>query len=208
MIPKYALPRLNAKKRFKLAENRTDPAKIALSKRLWWQHFQLGKYFKIANLEIRSGQFLTTPYNYTIYIYLIMFTNIFIRSCKMDRQIYGNSIQSRALFALADSHVLKKSLSKIDVNVKYDNYILGAVVSTFFICWAPFHTQRLLYVYGQDADYYPDMNEWLYIFSGCFYYSSTAVNPLLYNFMSSRYRAAYKEVLNISNPCISNKNIK
>jgi neuromedin U receptor 1 len=85
---------------------------------------------------------------------------------------------------------------------------LGAVVFTFFICWAPFHTQRLLYIYGQDTDYYPDMNEWLYIFSGCFYYLSTAINPLLYNFMSSRYRTAYKQILKFHKKRNLRKNIK
>ncbi|XP_058797073.1 neuropeptides capa receptor-like [Phymastichus coffea] len=81
--------------------------------------------------------------------------------------------------------------------------MLSAVVITFFICWAPFHMQRLLYIYMHevDAEYYPDMNEWLYIISGCFYYSSTAINPLLYNFMSSRYRMAYKRVLNFQRLC-------
>ncbi|XP_014211962.2 neuropeptides capa receptor-like [Copidosoma floridanum] len=76
--------------------------------------------------------------------------------------------------------------------------MLGSVVLTFMICWAPFHIQRLLYIYGQDTDYYPDMNEWLYLFSGCFYYLNTAINPLLYNLMSTRFRKAYKQIFNCS----------
>ncbi|XP_012288106.1 neuropeptides capa receptor isoform X2 [Orussus abietinus] len=73
--------------------------------------------------------------------------------------------------------------------------MLSAVVVMFFVCWAPFHAQRLLYVYAQDTDYYPDLNEWLYILSGCLYYFSTTVNPILYNLMSSRYRDAFKRTL-------------
>lgn len=65
----------------------------------------------------------------------------------------------------------------------------------FFICWAPFHAQRLLYVYAQEADYYSDLNEWLYILSGCLYYFSTTVNPILYNVMSVRYRRAFKQTI-------------
>lgn len=72
---------------------------------------------------------------------------------------------------------------------------IGAVVVMFFFCWAPFHAQRLLYVYGQEADYYPDLNEWLYILSGVLYYFSTSVNPILYNLMSLRYREAFKETM-------------
>ncbi|XP_017880475.1 neuropeptides capa receptor-like [Ceratina calcarata] len=73
--------------------------------------------------------------------------------------------------------------------------MLSAVVILFFICWAPFHAQRLLYVYGQDSDYYPDLREWLYILSGCLYYFSTTVNPILYNLMSVKYRNAFKQTI-------------
>ncbi|XP_043253429.1 neuropeptides capa receptor isoform X1 [Colletes gigas] len=73
--------------------------------------------------------------------------------------------------------------------------MLSAVVILFFICWAPFHAQRLLYVYAQESDYYPDLNEWLYILSGCLYYFSTTVNPILYNLMSVKYRHAFKQTI-------------
>lgn len=73
--------------------------------------------------------------------------------------------------------------------------MLRAVVVLFFICWAPFHAQRLVYVYAQDSDYYPDLNEWLYILSGCLYYFSTTVNPILYNLMSVKYRNAFKQTI-------------
>ncbi|XP_011879991.1 PREDICTED: neuropeptides capa receptor-like [Vollenhovia emeryi] len=73
--------------------------------------------------------------------------------------------------------------------------MLSAVVIMFFLCWAPFHAQRLLYIYAQDSDYYPDLNEWLYILSGCLYYFSTTVNPILYNLMSIKYRQAFKQTI-------------
>lgn len=64
---------------------------------------------------------------------------------------------------------------------------------TFFICWAPFHAQRLLYVYQVSA--FGDINEWLYPLGGCLYYFSTTVNPILYNVMSAKYRMAFKKTL-------------
>ncbi|XP_003702318.2 neuropeptides capa receptor-like [Megachile rotundata] len=73
--------------------------------------------------------------------------------------------------------------------------MLSAVVILFFVCWAPFHAQRLLYVYAQESDYYPDLNEWLYILSGCLYYFSTTVNPIVYNLMSMKYRHAFKQTI-------------
>ncbi|XP_012523767.2 neuropeptides capa receptor [Monomorium pharaonis] len=73
--------------------------------------------------------------------------------------------------------------------------MLSVVVIMFFLCWAPFHAQRLLYIYAQESDYYPDLNEWLYILSGCLYYFSTTVNPILYNLMSIKYRHAFKQTI-------------
>ncbi|CAL1689338.1 unnamed protein product [Lasius platythorax] len=71
--------------------------------------------------------------------------------------------------------------------------MLSAVVITFFICWAPFHAQRLLYVYQVSA--FNDINEWLYPLGGCLYYFSTTANPILYNVMSAKYRMAFKKTL-------------
>lgn len=65
----------------------------------------------------------------------------------------------------------------------------------FFICWAPFHAQRLLYIYGQDSPYYSEINEWMFYITGILYYFSSTLNPILYNVMSNRYRTAFKEIL-------------
>ncbi|XP_055915033.1 neuropeptides capa receptor [Eupeodes corollae] len=73
--------------------------------------------------------------------------------------------------------------------------MLAAVVITFFVCWAPFHAQRLLYLYAGQWDHYQDVNEWLFSFAGFSYYVSCTINPILYNVMSHRYRVAFKETL-------------
>ncbi|KAK2584645.1 hypothetical protein KPH14_006993 [Odynerus spinipes] len=85
-----------------------------------------------------------------------------------------------------------------------------AVVIMFFVCWAPFHAQRLLYVY-RTTDFV-DINEWLHPLSGCLYYFSTTVNPILYNVMSAKYRTAFKETLwcssvNLSTPPDGNNSV-
>ncbi|XP_050056870.1 neuropeptides capa receptor isoform X2 [Aphis gossypii] len=73
--------------------------------------------------------------------------------------------------------------------------MLAAVVIAFFLCWAPFHAQRLLYLYAKDSPYYFQANELLYTIAGCFYYFSSTVNPILYNLMSMKYRRAFRETL-------------
>lgn len=76
--------------------------------------------------------------------------------------------------------------------------MLVAVVVAFFICWAPFHAQRLVYIYGVDKDHQPTDPLVLKLFvittyiSGILYYLSTCINPLLYNIMSNKFRQAFK----------------
>lgn len=68
--------------------------------------------------------------------------------------------------------------------------ILSAVVITFFICWAPFHVQRIMTAYNIGT---PDIDRWLYPLTGCLYYFSATINPILYNLISAKYRDAFKE---------------
>lgn len=69
--------------------------------------------------------------------------------------------------------------------------MLIVIVITFFISWAPFHAQRLVYVHGKHWLNYININEFLFTTAGCFYYLSCALNPLIYSVMSHRYRNAF-----------------
>ncbi|KPI98302.1 Neuropeptides capa receptor [Papilio xuthus] len=73
--------------------------------------------------------------------------------------------------------------------------MLAAVVVAFYVCWAPFHFQRLFFIYGTGSRYYHAINESLFNVAGVFYYISATVNPILYNSMSRRYKAAFRETL-------------
>ena len=69
------------------------------------------------------------------------------------------------------------------------------MVLAFFLCWAPFHAQRLGYVYFKDSILFRTLNEYLFHVSGFFYYLSATVNPILYNLMSLKYRHAFRQTL-------------
>ena len=79
------------------------------------------------------------------------------------------------------------------------NSVAVAVVIAFFICWAPFHVQRLIAIYGTNAEDHISSNsklaEFLYLLftyiSGVLYYVSTSINPILYNIMSNKFRVAF-----------------
>lgn len=76
-------------------------------------------------------------------------------------------------------------------------FVLVAVVVAFIICWAPFHAQRLLAIYGLRTGEKPS-NAALTLYtiltytSGILYYLSATINPILYNIMSNRFRRAFK----------------
>ncbi|KAJ8878677.1 hypothetical protein PR048_019262 [Dryococelus australis] len=73
--------------------------------------------------------------------------------------------------------------------------VAASVVVAFFLCWAPFHAQRLIYLYGKDAPNYSEINEWMYYITGILYYFSSTVNPILYSVMSARYRVAFRKTI-------------
>lgn len=73
--------------------------------------------------------------------------------------------------------------------------MLAAVVLAFFLCWAPFHLQRVLYLHARDWPVYKDLQEVMFYVTGCLYYFSSTVNPILYNVMSARYRHAFRRTL-------------
>nr|BAO01086.1 neuropeptide GPCR A36 [Nilaparvata lugens] len=78
--------------------------------------------------------------------------------------------------------------------------MLVAVVVAFFICWAPFHAQRLLGTYlTGPAGSHSSTAQIIYVvvtyLSGILYYMSTTVNPILYHIMSLKFREAFKVTL-------------
>ncbi|CAI5441146.1 unnamed protein product [Caenorhabditis angaria] len=76
--------------------------------------------------------------------------------------------------------------------------MLFSVVITFFLCWLPFHIQRLLSVYMMNIDPTTSLSPSVqflsmivYYISGFCYYSNSAANPILYNILSQKYRKAF-----------------
>uniref|UniRef100_T1JJP1 G-protein coupled receptors family 1 profile domain-containing protein n=1 Tax=Strigamia maritima TaxID=126957 RepID=T1JJP1_STRMM len=102
-----------------------------------------------------------------------------------------------ALALRANQRQLGEGQTGDDSKRKNITKMLVAVVIAFFVGWAPFHAQRLLFVYD-DAQHWPEslrrLNEILY-FAGCFYYLSCTINPILYNVMSIKYREAFRDTL-------------
>ncbi|KPP68074.1 neuromedin-U receptor 1-like [Scleropages formosus] len=74
--------------------------------------------------------------------------------------------------------------------------MLFVLVVVFGICWAPFHTDRLMWSFISDwTSEHLEIFQYVHIISGVFFYLSSAVNPILYNVMSTRFREMFKEVM-------------
>ncbi|XP_041984594.1 pyrokinin-1 receptor-like [Aricia agestis] len=79
--------------------------------------------------------------------------------------------------------------------------MLVAVVLAFFICWAPFHAQRLVAIYGTSENHSAKSPVLLSVYyfltyiSGIFYYMSTCINPIFYHIMSNKFREAFKSTM-------------
>ncbi|XP_050682859.1 neuropeptides capa receptor-like [Leptidea sinapis] len=132
-------------------------------------------------LELSSIFFFFAPAVLILCLYIIMGWRI--RSTRINKkskellsgQIHGDTRQAKS----------RKAVIRM----------LVAVVTAFFVCWTPFHVQRLFFIYGLGMPQYHAINEQLFNVAGALYYVSATVNPILYNVMSARYRLAFKDTL-------------
>lgn len=87
----------------------------------------------------------------------------------------------------------------------YFFFLSVAVVTSFFICWTPFHAQRLLAIYTEEVT--PALIVAFTILtyiSGVTYYLSATLNPILYQLLSGNFRQAFKDTFGCRR--ISSKN--
>ncbi|CAL4121479.1 unnamed protein product, partial [Meganyctiphanes norvegica] len=146
--------------------------------------FNLGPLF-----EISTFLFFCTP----MVLILVLYVKIALELHKSS-----NMARAATIGSLVSSSTLDRSRNKAVIKM------LVAVVIAFFVCWAPFHAQRLMSIYGDPGNktmftVYTYLNH----ISGILYYLSTCVNPILYHTMSNRFRQALQVTL--SN-CFSSKN--
>lgn len=68
------------------------------------------------------------------------------------------------------------------------------VVLAFVVCWLPFHVGRIIYINTKDSQmmYF---SQYFNIVALQLFYLSAAINPILYNVISKKYRAAAWKLL-------------
>ncbi|CAM9439053.1 neuromedin-U receptor 2-like [Lampetra fluviatilis] len=74
--------------------------------------------------------------------------------------------------------------------------MLFVLVLVFGLCWAPFHVDRLFYSFVTKwTETLALVFNTVHIMAGVLFYLSSAVNPIIYNLLSTRFRAAFRELL-------------
>uniref|UniRef100_A0A8C8RDK8 Neuromedin U receptor 2 n=1 Tax=Pelusios castaneus TaxID=367368 RepID=A0A8C8RDK8_9SAUR len=74
--------------------------------------------------------------------------------------------------------------------------MLFVLVMVFAICWAPFHIDRLFFSFIVDwTEPLANVFNLIHVVSGVFFYLSSAVNPIIYNLLSRRFRTAFLNVI-------------
>ncbi|XP_011498415.1 PREDICTED: neuromedin-U receptor 2-like [Ceratosolen solmsi marchali] len=152
------------------------------------------------SFELSTFLFFIIPMTLIMVLYMLI-------GLKLQRSTLIKS-NSRQQHKRSDSSKIKIGSSRIDRHCKHSRStrrvlkMLVAVVVAFFICWAPFHMQRLIAIYSRTEHYSTERNNWLRLLyviftyvSGVLYYFSTTINPILYNIMSNKFREAFMETL-------------
>ncbi|XP_075066205.1 neuromedin-U receptor 2 [Mixophyes fleayi] len=90
---------------------------------------------------------------------------------------------------------------KMSVNIqrpsrKSVTKMLFVLVMVFAFCWAPFHVDRLFFSFVVEwTEPLANVFNLIHVISGVFFYLSSAVNPLIYNLLSRRFRSAFRNFL-------------
>uniref|UniRef100_A0A8C4X6R6 Growth hormone secretagogue receptor type 1 n=1 Tax=Erpetoichthys calabaricus TaxID=27687 RepID=A0A8C4X6R6_ERPCA len=84
------------------------------------------------------------------------------------------------------------NMSSRDKNNKQTVKMLAVVVFAFVLCWLPFHVGRYLFSKSSEANSLEmsQMSQYCNLVSFVLFYLSAAINPILYNIMSKKYRVA------------------
>ncbi|XP_078059947.1 growth hormone secretagogue receptor type 1-like [Mustelus asterias] len=94
---------------------------------------------------------------------------------------------------------IRPSINSRDKNNKQTVKMLAVVVFAFVLCWLPFHVGRYLFIKSSEAGSFEmlQISQYCNLVSFVLFYLSAAINPILYNIMSKKYRVAALKLFHI-----------
>ncbi|XP_072537175.1 neurotensin receptor type 1-like [Salminus brasiliensis] len=92
-------------------------------------------------------------------------------------------------------------------SLRHGVQVLRVLVIAFVVCWLPYHTRRLMYCYVTEwTSALYDFYHYFYMVTNVLFYMSSAINPILYNLVSSSYRQIFFSTLGYF--CWSSRKLK
>ncbi|KAK3585745.1 hypothetical protein CHS0354_020321, partial [Potamilus streckersoni] len=141
------------------------------------------KYYETMSYIFQLSTFVFFVFPMTVITVLYVLIALELRKATLQRASSGDTGKSASPNVPAQS---RKAVLRM----------LIAVVVAFFVCWAPFHAQRLFTIYNRHwTPFLLELQSTLFYVSGVLYFVSSTVNPIFYNLMSRRYREAFKDVI-------------
>ncbi|XP_072263622.1 neurotensin receptor type 2 [Pyxicephalus adspersus] len=86
-------------------------------------------------------------------------------------------------------------------SLQHSIYMLRAIVIAYIVCWLPYHARRLMFCYIPDDEwsgFLYTFYHYFYMMTNTLFYISSAVNPVLYNVVSSSFRKLFLDTLSPS----------
>ncbi|CAL8272770.1 unnamed protein product [Arctogadus glacialis] len=142
-------------------------------------------------------------YNLTIQVTTLVFFVLPMATISVLYLLIGLHLQREKMlqvFEAKSSSSGQESFCDVRRKQQKARHRQGLVV-VFGICWAPFHTDRLMWSFISDwSEGQLETFQYVHLISGVLFYLSSAVNPILYNLMSTRFREMFREVM-CRRPC-------
>ncbi|XP_030072555.1 growth hormone secretagogue receptor type 1 [Microcaecilia unicolor] len=135
---------------------------------------------RITEFAIRSGLLTIMVWTSSIFFFLPVFCLTVLYS------LIGRKLWKRK------TETIGPNTSGRDKNNRQTVKMLAVVVFAFILCWLPFHVGRYLFTKSFEAGSLEItlMSQYCNFVSFVLFYLSAAINPILYNIMSKKYRVA------------------
>ncbi|XP_028303118.1 neuromedin-U receptor 2 [Gouania willdenowi] len=181
-----AIPNTSLHGIFYLPNRRKESAICTVLKPLWIYNMVM---------QITTVCFYFVPMTIISMLYLVMGLHLGREKRQCNKNL-GNNCCSNTGMKVSLENGRRRQVIKM----------LSLVVAVFGLCWAPFHIHRILWSsITQWTDLMHNVYQYVHIVSGVFFYLSSAVNPIIYSLLSTRFRECFRELVCAQTPKTGSK---
>ncbi|XP_067879921.1 growth hormone secretagogue receptor type 1-like [Heterodontus francisci] len=101
------------------------------------------------------------------------------------------------LYGLIGRKLWRRQRIHGDRSSRHTVKMLAVIVLVFVLCWLPFHIEHNLFLLTAGSAEVYTVRQYLHAVSFALFYLSAAINPVLYNLMSAKYRTAAGKLLGL-----------